>query len=254
MIRSRSSYASPEVTKAAIYGDAGATMALMVYPPGTRQPAHSHTDPSVAILLCGSLSEAAARDELAIDRPSIGFKPPGLRHSTNFGDGATVLLSVTIYDPNLWKQCGVDRWDWRSADVPIGKLLAGAADGHLSWPDVMTELLSRLMPSPVAGSPPLWLSRAREELRDVPDTPLAALAGRAGVHRVHLSRSFTRWFGEPLSLCRLRRRTELAVAGVLHHRRSPAAAAADAGFADQSHLSRSVRKLLGMTLGQLGAH
>ena len=250
MIDSRESRAAPQVTKTVIYGDESATMSLAVYAPGVRQPPHVHPEPSLAILLCGSLAEAAG-DDMAIDRPSIGFKPPGLRHSTNFGDGATVLLSLTISDAALWTQCRVDRWGWRPADVQIRQLLAGAAHGRLCWPDVIAELLAAPVRAPALGSPPLWLCRAREELRDAPDTPFAALADRAGVHRVHLSRSFSRWFGEPLTLFRLRRRTELAVAGVLHHCRPPAAAAA--GFADQSHLSRNVRKLLGTTLGQMGA-
>ena len=252
-VRARS-HALPQVIKSMINSDAEASLSLVVYAPGTRQHPHSHPQPSLAMLLCGSLSEATSAGSVNVDRPSIGFKPPGVRHSTNFGDGATVLLSLSVSDPALWAVCQAEDWGWRPADVHVRQLLASAADRQSSWEDTVAELLAMQVRRPRSASrPPAWLCRAREELRDAPDTPLAALADRAGVHRVHLSRSFSRWFGEPLTIFRLRRRTELAVAGVFHQCQSPAAAAAGAGFADQSHLSRSVRKLLGTTLRQMSA-
>ena len=238
-----------QIAKKTICSDPSATLSLVVYPPNLRQPAHAHPEPSFAVLLCGSIAEETASGETVIDRPSIGCKPPDLRHSTRFGDGATILLSLTVRDDALWRQLRVDEWQWGSADVQAGELLAAADRGLSSWADTMIDLLAAPKRSPaVPGSPPGWLCRVREELRDAPDTPLETLAARAGVHRVHLSRSFSRWFGEAPTVFRLRRRTELALAGVLHHGRSPAAAAAEAGFADQSHLARSVRRIAGTTV------
>jgi AraC-like DNA-binding protein len=75
------------------------------------------------------------------------------------------------------------------------------------------------------GSPPSWLIRARERLTSEPDVRIDELARAAGVHRAHFARALA----------------ELASG------RSLAAAACNAGFADQSHLSRSMRATFGVT-------
>lgn len=82
---------------------------------------------------------------------------------------------------------------------------------------------------------------------ETPDVPLERLAATAGVHRVHMCRSFNRFYGEGVGALRMRRRAELAVSAYLHSNAPAAAAAAEAGFADQSHFARTVKRLFGAT-------
>ena len=86
------------------------------------------------------------------------------------------------------------------------------------------------------------------ETRYAEDMPLAELARLAGCSPCHLNRIFVRAVGMPpheyQSLQRVRRVKEC-----LREGRTLAESAAEAGFADQSHMSRCFRKTMGMTPG-----
>ncbi|HEX2013451.1 MAG TPA: AraC family transcriptional regulator, partial [Roseateles sp.] len=90
---------------------------------------------------------------------------------------------------------------------------------------------------------PAWLRRCMERLLDEgADGPLrlGELAAEAGVHPVSLARAFRRQYG--LSPGQLQRRAQLnRAAALLRRGLSPAAAALDCGFADQSHFTRAFR-------------
>lgn len=81
------------------------------------------------------------------------------------------------------------------------------------------------------------------------DPSLAELAAHAGVSRFHLLRAFRHHMGLPPHLyqtqLRLRHARKLMLAG-----EAPAAAAAAAGFADQSHMIRRFKAAYGVTPGQ----
>jgi AraC family transcriptional regulator len=98
---------------------------------------------------------------------------------------------------------------------------------------------------------PPWLALVRERLHDTGGTaPVEALAADAGVHRVHLARTFRDHVGVPVTVYARRLRLEAARRHV--ERGVPLAqAAARAGFADQSHLTRTMRSAWGVTPGEL---
>lgn len=77
---------------------------------------------------------------------------------------------------------------------------------------------------------------------------LERLAELAGTRPFRLIRAFRRRHGLPPHACliqlRVRRARDLLAAGL-----SPAEAAAEAGFADQSHLTRHFKRILGVTPG-----
>ena len=83
-------------------------------------------------------------------------------------------------------------------------------------------------------------------------TPAAALERIAGVDRWTLARHFRTAYGTSPDRYRTMRR--LAVARRAIAEGSPlAAAAAEAGFADQSHLTRQFRRAYGLTPGRFAA-
>ena len=127
-----------------------------------------------------------------------------------------------------------------------------AAAGSLACDEAQVALLGNLLctqasrPLPRLASP--TIARARQRLDDDParDPGLAALATEAGLSRFQLLRGFARELGLTPHAYLMQRR--LALAQSLIDRGVPIAqAAAEAGFADQSHLTRLFTRILGFT-------
>ncbi|WHP30124.1 AraC family transcriptional regulator [Trabulsiella odontotermitis] len=100
-----------------------------------------------------------------------------------------------------------------------------------------------------ACSPSIAL--AREYLDDSPAEPvtLAALAGLCGMSRFQLIREFSRETGTTPHAWLIQSRVRLAKR-LLQQGTRPVDAALQAGFADQSHLTRAFQRQLGVTPGQ----
>lgn len=95
------------------------------------------------------------------------------------------------------------------------------------------------------------LRRAHERMTSDPAAPhtLEELARDASLSRFQLLRAFTRAFGLPPHAYLLQRRLALA-RRLLRSGMSPALAATDAGFSDQSHLTRCFARQFGVTPGR----
>ncbi len=104
---------------------------------------------------------------------------------------------------------------------------------------------SRLLPT---RGPPPSVARALQRMEETPEQPvtLAELAALSGVSRFQLLRGFSRAVGVTPHAYLLQRRVRLA-RRLLAAGRHPAEAAAEAGFADQSHLTRAFGRQLGIT-------
>ncbi|MFH6782788.1 MULTISPECIES: AraC family transcriptional regulator [Methylobacterium] len=104
---------------------------------------------------------------------------------------------------------------------------------------------SRPMPRP---EPPPFVTRALRRIEEAPDQPmtLAELAGLSGVSRFQLLRGFSRAVGTTPHAYLVQHRVRLA-RRLLAAGRSPAEAAAESGFADQSHLTRAFVRQFGVT-------
>jgi AraC family transcriptional regulator len=102
--------------------------------------------------------------------------------------------------------------------------------------------------------PPSWLMRIREVLHDrfLESLRITELAAIAEVHPVHLARVFRAWYGVTpgIYLRQLRLEwasKELTGAG----RASLSRIATAAGFADQSHFTRTFKQYFGVSPGRL---
>jgi AraC family transcriptional regulator len=130
---------------------------------------------------------------------------------------------------------------------------AGAA---LVAEGLVLEMLGLLvrMPRKEPGSdaPPRWLRDAVELVHGEFAAPLtvAAVAERIGVGPVHLARTFRRHRGESIGQCVRRLRVRHARLLLDDGAGDLATVALDAGFADQSHFTRTFRRLTGMTPGE----
>lgn len=213
---------------------------------------HEHDVAQHSFLLAGAMEESSRGNSHAIDSPGAGVKPAGCSHANRYGRNGALILCVEA-DDAAGKSIGLkaNDWTWRHDRVSPASLVR-----IVRYSECAAEMAGELAASTESAArrhatPPRWLSDIRERLRDAPnEIELDAEANRAGVHRVHLTRAFTRHFGMTPSLFRQRARLARATA-LLAEGRCGTEAAHAAGFADQSHLIRIMRRETGFTPGQL---
>jgi AraC family transcriptional regulator len=113
---------------------------------------------------------------------------------------------------------------------------------------LLLELFGLLVRSDTPRKTPAWLTEAHAILgRTFAEKPsLSDVAAEVGVHPVHLARAFRHHFGvsvgEHVRALRVAYARERIAAGV-----ALTVVAAEAGFADQSHFTRTFTRLLGIS-------
>ena len=150
---------------------------------------------------------------------------------------------------------GVPADDLRDGRIPLDALWGGvdarrlvdaAAGGPVAAVAALTAAVRERLHR--AGPPEPIIRRLAQGLRA--GHPVSTVAARLGLSARHLHRRSLAAFGYgPKVLARvlrLRRAVELARAGMAY-----ATVAAEAGYADQPHLSREVRALAGVPLGAI---
>ena len=107
---------------------------------------------------------------------------------------------------------------------------------------------------PASNGPSPCVAKARQRLDSAPDTPvsLTDLAALSGVSRFQLLRGFAHEVGITPHAYLVQRRVCLA-RELLARGQTPAQAAVQAGFADQSHMTRAFVRYLGVTPGRYRA-
>jgi AraC-like DNA-binding protein len=113
---------------------------------------------------------------------------------------------------------------------------------------VLAQLFDLHGARPLSRPTPPAVSRALRRLTEAPERAptLAELAALSGVSRFQLLRGFARTVGVTPHAYLVQQRVRLA-RRLLAKGRRPAAAAAEAGFADQSHMTRAFVRQLGVT-------
>src|SRR5690606_19858310 len=196
--------------------------------------------------------ETGPRGEAFALPGQTGLRPEGLRHSVRFGPAGAVVLTFTpparVDDRLAIADSG---WSPRLPGRHLRRLTPpllarGEAAAEAGWD--LLALCRRPVPSRPADA---WLRDVHDRLVEAPaEARLTDLARRAGRHRVHLGRAFLAAFGETPSVFRRRAMVDRALCLGAHG--VPAAlAAAEAGFADQSHFTRACRDVFGLPPGRL---
>jgi len=233
-------------------------MTAMTFPPGLDLPRHQHPDATVAVILHGGFLGRYGEVDRECGPMTVLVEPAGALHSNLFGDAATTILTLSLAPPSSPALASVARSARFTRDA-FAAALAHQADTELRRPDELTplavealglELITRLARTPVDGGVPAWLGRARDLLHErfADALRLADVASAVGVEPDRLARAFRRVYHEPVATyvrrLRVNAAADLLVAGPDP---SIAAIAAEVGFADQSHLTRSFLRMLGTT-------
>lgn len=237
--------------KTTILDDPDLGVQLSWYPPGEVMDEHFHEAGQVSVLFSGTFREISDARTADNQTGYVGFKPAGLKHANRYGDHGALILSINLADELAGEATG---WTWRAAmrdELALARRVAIGGSPTDEIRDTAHDLVSLIFARPVRDHlPARWALQLRDQLADGESADLEAAARRIGIHRAHLSRGFRQWFGVPPSVFALRCRMSRAV-GELARGEPAAHAAHAAGFADQSHLIRTLRRETGLTPRQL---
>jgi AraC family transcriptional regulator len=248
---------------------AGFSLAHLSADPIAEVQSHTHEDAHFILLLDGLYLSSAREAPPVCVGPTLIYNPPGTTHRDRFDrqegrfDGRFFGLSVSSARMRNATELV------RLLEVPIYvsrretmTLIRRLARDNLRWerasPLVVEGLCMELLAEVAqrrAGESlrlPGWLRVARELLHDrcTDDISIAEIAREAGVHPIHLARTFRRFLhctpGEYLRRCRVHR-----AAGLLRETRRPLShIALDSGFADQSHMTHAFQRHFGLPPGR----
>jgi AraC family transcriptional regulator len=230
---------------------AGAVFSEILHRHSYQAPEHTHAVPGFCLLLSGSYEEQSQDVHLVYAPMTVAFHPSGMSHRDTIGDGGAAIFAIDL--PATWQEhiarYGIPRTQLSELHAGDAAWLALRLYDAYHEPGTSTievESLLFELCSHVALfqqdelSEPAWLravtARIAAQYYAVPD--VRTLAAEAGVHSVHLTRTFRRFhhrtIGDYVMGLRIR-----DVCQALHETRaSLATIAAEKGFADQSHLAR----------------
>jgi AraC family transcriptional regulator len=232
-------------------------LASMSFPPRLELPRHSHPEPTIAVILRGGFAGRYGGTDRDCAPMTLLVEPAGASHTNRFGDFPTTVLTLSLAstEPSL---DALGRQPRFTRDI-YSAGLAKQADTELQRPDELTplaveglalELVTRLARTPTDRGMPGWLSEARDVLHEryAESLRLGDVASVVGVEPDRLARAFRRVYHEPMASYVRRLRVRAAAELLVAERDTTIAAiAADVGFADQSHLTRSFVRTIGAT-------
>jgi AraC family transcriptional regulator len=231
-------------------------------------PAHLHELAFFCLLLEGVYAEQCGSRRITYRPYTIVFHPPGLSHRDEITAGGARFFTLEV------GQCWLERVREHVASLPTAPELCGEETSWLAvrlygefrrWDDCSPLTVEALLFELVAGTarrqpvekrlPPSWLAHVEEKLRAefAEDLTLAAVAAEVGVHPVHVSRTFRRYFRESPGEFLRRLRVCFACQQLAVPEARLAEVALAAGFADQSHFTRAFKRVTGTTPGSFRA-
>lgn len=225
-------------------------------------PRHTHEDAHFLLIIDGLYITSARGVDRLCSSSTLIFNPCGTTHRDRFQTRGGRFLTVSIKSDVL--ACAQSPASL--ADHPVG-----FSGGEVSWlgltlykefrkPDGVSaiimeglalELLGRAMRSRLRSDarPPRWLQLANQLIHDRLTEPLTVseIAESVGAHPVYLVREFRKHYGLTVGEYLRKLRVEFACRQMSATDAPLSHVAAAAGFYDQSHFTRTFKRLTGMT-------
>ncbi|HJR82729.1 MAG TPA: AraC family transcriptional regulator [Sphingomicrobium sp.] len=225
--------------------------------PKEELPEHIHTDGQIILALdAGYLSRAFAADEHGRGLDLV-YNPPGTVHRDCFFESGGRFLSVSApasVAPPLPNPVRLEAHSARGSAARLAGLCArAAADDALEIEQTILDLLGGAGTNSEVRHPS-WLPRAHELIDShslEQQASIGAIAGALQLHPVYFARAFRAAVGHGPAKALKARRISAATA-LLSRDISLAEIASSCGFADQSHLCRSMRQMFGIPPSKLG--
>lgn len=258
--------ASPSLAPGAFFGEQSRGVAAHGYKvdlriatlPPEQVQTHSHEDAHFVLALDGGYRSLAHDPLTPRDRAfgpgALVWNPAGVEHRDCFDVAGGRFLSVSFMPP-AGARLG-DPLRLRGAPENVVRRLVGATARFALGDEMIIEGLaldlasSVLSPDELDEDPaPEWLSRAREIIGDLatrPGVEVRSVAAEVGVHPVSLARRYRRHYGQSPAAAIRQARADRA-ACLIARGADLAALASDAGYADQSHMTRDFTAIYGLT-------
>jgi AraC family transcriptional regulator len=234
------------------------------YPANASIPPHSHERTYLSCCMSGNYQESYGQDKTRERRPhTLAIHPAGEVHSEQIGDRGSRAFHVEFSDKwlrNLGESAAVLE---RPAQIDNGPLIEQALRLYAEFQRtdpyspliieaLVIESIGRLARRTFSSSgrrQPPWLARAVDifNSRHMRQLSLNAIAEEVGVHPIHLTRTFRRYFGCSIGEHLRELRVQHACRLLATSDRPLAEVAVSAGFCDQSHLCRAIRRRTGLT-------
>jgi AraC family transcriptional regulator len=227
-----------------------------VFAPDEKLSSHEHAKTYVSFLLAGAYVERTRTAEQVCSMGTVIWHCAGETHSDQFYKQGGHLLNLEFRDDWLRSvRADVEvvdepRFSCGGPSYSLGlNLYHFLNTGHEVPEDLATELVGFYKRGSDNPGRPEWLRRVLQFIHDAysENLTLATAAKIAGVHPVHVSRSFRRLLGctfiEYVGQVRLRRVFDLLRGSTM----PMVDVALECGYADHSHMSRSFKRSTGIT-------
>lgn len=238
-----------------------------VYPAHLQVPRHSHGGAYLGINVQGTAEQECGREVRTSGPGSLTLHPAGECHSDRFGASGARAMSIEFLPPmlQLLRETGglppAAIHATGGEAVGLGRRLYGEfrMDDDLSplaLEGLVLEIVAHLLRQQGrADRCPPWLHQVEDCIRArmTESLRLSDLAAVAGVHPVHLARSFRRFEGCTVASFIRRLRVERACRELQREDASPVEIALACGFRDQSQFCRTFKRVTGLRPSQFRA-
>jgi AraC-like DNA-binding protein len=227
----------------------GAFVRRVIDRSGKDVPEHAHDWPLLSLFVMGGYLTRAEPGEAFICGPSAIFYRANAAHSNTVADTGFEQVEIE-FDP-AWlggaiPTAAVSRWiggQVGTAARGLARLFSDETD------EAVVRLALRRFFEGADRTPPRrtpgWVADVIGRLREDPNLRVRDLAPVAQRHPAWLGTAYSQATGEGLAAAAARFRVERAAQLLRETELAPAQVAAEAGFYDQSHMSRTFRRLLG---------
>lgn len=222
-------------------------------PGSTRFRKHEHESAHVCVVLDGGFAERDRRSWRDVGPGTVRISG-ATRHDIDFGRaGATCLVMEVDFNTST-----LPRPEFIEGDARLFRLADGISQlskqadpvSAIRKDDLATEFLAQIdrRLRGQAGPPPPWLVRARELLHDSNGAAsVTDIAREAGVHRVHVARTFRDHYGMSVTTYARKLRVHAALTMLATSSLPLSRLALESGYSDQSHFTREIRAAVGAT-------
>jgi len=234
------------------------------YSPGSALPYHSHESHYLGVVLRGTYTENYEQKVRSCGPPMIVYHPAGETHAQHFDNTAVHLFRIELDQARLRGLSHTDlNLECTASRNGLAIGLAHKLYKEFCEPDAVSYLAIEGLALELVASiarqsqsfkskPARWLRDAHELIRAhfLERLILGDIADAVGVHPVTLAREFRHHYECTIGDMVRRERIEFASRELLKPDATLPDVALSAGFYDQSHFSKTFKRLIGITPGQ----
>ena len=239
------------------------SLAETVYPATWRMARHEHEAAYFSLVLQGGYDESYGARSRSCQPASLVFHPPGEDHAVEFHQECVRIFRVQIKPPFLERVRGCttildspSAFDGGTTSQLATRLYHESqvrdAVAPLAIEALILEVLTaaaRQLEAKTDLRLPQWLARVRDLLHEhyQDDWTLSDVATMVSIHPVYLARAFRQHFHCSVGEYVRRLRIERACQRMMQTESSLVEIAHAVGFYDQSHFTRTFKRLIGLT-------